>query len=202
MRDFSSELRKSIQKYHEEIESSYLAQRIIQTKISRDEYCWLLSQLYYLHCALESKWQNYPDLSLLYGTSIHSRIPALKTDLELLNQGNFYALDESTIRLLTKFEEWGATNHQSLIGALYVMEGSRLGGVLLNDMLYDALELTCENGAAYFLNTSEFWHKSWREFKQRINQASEMESHYESIERASIETFQGLTDLYQTKPFN
>lgn len=201
MRDFSSELRVSIQKYHDEIESSYLAKRIIRTEITRSEYCWLLSQLYYLHCALESSWQNNLGFSSLYDTSIHSRIPALKADLELLNEGNYYALHDSTVRLLAKFEEWNVTNHYSLIGALYVIEGSRLGGVLLKDLLYDALKLTNNEGAAYFLGTSEFWHKSWREFKRRISESPEMESHQELISNASIETFQGLTDLYNTRPF-
>jgi heme oxygenase (biliverdin-IX-beta and delta-forming) len=83
------------------------------------------------------------------------------------------------------------------IGALYVMEGSALGGQVLTPRLAQHLGLTPDHGARYFHGFGERTGAMWREFRQTAQQhvGTDPVAVAEAC-RGAQQTFQALIDLF------
>lgn len=200
MQDFATEIREAVQELHQQIESTYLAFRMMHGIISKPEYSWILAQLYYLHRFLEPTWQADSTLSGLFDLNKYSRLQIIQADLNLLVNGDMPPVDPTTQKLLQQTSAMYQENKFSLIGVLYVLEGSRLGSVYLTEPLMNALSLQDTTGAGFFLCTPEPWYKDWYRFKESINQIDHLPQQFEGIKYAAVKTFEGMIELYQTKP--
>ena len=197
---FASEIRNVVHELHQKIESTYLAFRMMHGIISKAEYAWILTQLHYIHQYLEQTWKSDTELSELYDLTKHSRLQNIKNDLNIIVNGEMPAVDFATQRLCEHVSKMYQENIFSLIGAMYVLEGSRLGSVYLSEPLSNSLKLEDTAGASYFLCTPELWYKDWYRFKENINLIDDLPRHIESINNAAVKTFEGLITIYQTKP--
>lgn len=89
------------------------------------------------------EWQNFPDLQP------ERKLPWLQTDLD------FFGLQGTELSHTLQFSDW-----QQVLGAVYVMEGSTLGGQLISRHL-KTLDITPERGGRFFngyqSRTGEMW---------------------------------------------
>ena len=64
-------------------------------------------------------------------------------------------------------------NEAEALGALYVSEGSTLGGMQIRAMISDALALDAETGCAFFAGYKDRTHEMWRETGAFIERRAE-----------------------------
>jgi len=83
------------------------------------------------------------------------------------------------------------------LGALYVIEGSALGGQVLTPRLAANLGLTPERGARYFHGFGNRTGAMWREFRELAQREVGTQAHDQSDAcRGAVQTFKALIDTF------
>jgi len=80
-------------------------------------------------------------------------------------------------------------SHLQAIGALYVIEGSTLGGIYISKMISKQLELNDANGLSFFNGYGDNTMNMWTDFKNYLNEQPKNEAEEEEIIAAANETF-------------
>ncbi len=117
---------------HEQTEALLFADKLLTGTLSRREYGQLLTIHYRFHQALETTIDGQTDFFADYDREARRKTPWLVADLEQAGLG----LPEPATHL---FENWTG---QQLLGALYVAEGSTLGGRVIANALRQTPDLT------------------------------------------------------------
>jgi heme oxygenase (biliverdin-IX-beta and delta-forming) len=76
----------------------------------------------------------------------------------------------------------------SVLGALYVTEGSTLGGQIITKMIAKQLNISCEKGFTFFNAYGDDTHVMWEKFKHVLNHPRPHNEQTE-MKNAAIETF-------------
>lgn len=80
-------------------------------------------------------------------------------------------------------------NHLQAIGALYVIEGSTLGGKYISQMISKQLEQADDAGLSFFNGYGENTMAMWSDFKTYMNKQAKNEAEEAEIIAAANETF-------------
>jgi len=151
-------LKEQTKQQHDDTEAKLQSQKIFDKSYTLDDYKKLLIHNYKLISRYEPQVQEqlkgYPELKL----DLRSKVDALKVDLNNLNI-------ETQSEALTQNLE----NEAEAFGALYVMEGSTLGGNVIAKQLkrnpeFENIEFNYFG--VYGENTGPFW----QEFKSIIDE--------------------------------
>lgn len=78
------------------------------------------------------------------------------------------------------------------IGALYVLEGSTLGGQFILKRLTAQLDVDAERGAAYYAGHGGDTGSLWKRFGERVNTLPLSETERTDAVQAAVGTFEGL----------
>lgn len=176
----SSILKEKTKKQHDETEAKLQSQKIFDKSYTLDDYKKLLLHNYHLisryEPQIQEKLKHYPELKL----ELRSKINAIKTDLSNLD-----------IVIKPEAETQNLENEAEAFGALYVMEGSTLGGNVIVKQLKKNPEF--ENVefnyfGIYGENTGSFW----QEFKTIIDKTIH-ESDYDHCVNGAKKAYQLLT---------
>lgn len=124
-------LRQETQLLHQQTEELFYAGSLREGTLSARAYGHLLCTHLVFHQALEEALSSFPDFFLTYAPQTRQKTPWLLADLMSLPE----ALPAP---LPVLFSDWSAVE---LLGALYVAEGSMLGGAVINRMLHQNKEL-------------------------------------------------------------
>jgi heme oxygenase len=92
-------------------------------------------------------------------------------------------------KLATKNDLPKIENHLQAIGALYVIEGSTLGGKYIGQMISKKLEQTDAAGLSFFNGYGENTMSMWSDFKDYMNNQAKNETEEAEIIAAANETF-------------
>lgn len=165
-------LKEQTKQQHDETEANLQSQKIFDKSYTLDDYKNLLIHNYKLISRYEpqihEKLKNYPELKL----DSRTKIDALKTDLNKLN-------------ILTESETpaHNLENEAEAFGALYVMEGSTLGGNVIAKQLKKNPEF--ENvDFNYFGVYGENTGSYWQEFKSIIDEKISEEQYQDCVKGA------------------
>ena len=82
-------------------------------------------------------------------------------------------------------------------GALYVLEGSTLGGTIIRKILQRNLQRTGQEGFLFFTGYGEHTHERWLTFKAALDGRYRQSSQLEQITSAATQTFQTLKNWAQ-----
>lgn len=85
-------------------------------------------------------------------------------------------------------------------GSLYVIEGSTLGGQVIARHLKEHLELTPENGGAFFRSYGAEVGPMWKQFGEAITNFAASDEHDEEIIQAAYETFESIRRSFTDEP--
>lgn len=158
--DFHTRVRELTRPHHDTIETSPLFSKIMSGHISLNEYHRLIQKfLGYIH-PCELKIQNSPWASLL---NDRCKSPQLVEDLGNLNLSH----DVSHCELLPEFNSYA-----SILGYLYVIEGSTLGGQIITKALGRLHGLMPEKGISFFSGYGKETKSKWIEFCSMLNQVT------------------------------
>jgi heme oxygenase (biliverdin-IX-beta and delta-forming) len=118
-------LKEQTRARHERTEALLFADKLLTATLSREEYGQLLTIHYRFHQALETALDGQADFFADYDREARRKTPWLVADLEQAG----LTLPETATQL---FENWTG---QQLLGAIYVAEGSTLGGRVIANAL-------------------------------------------------------------------
>jgi heme oxygenase (biliverdin-IX-beta and delta-forming) len=178
--DILERLRAGTQAAHEAIERDLAWETRVAT---RDGYRALLARFWGFHAALE------PALA----AALHDdafldprrRLPHLAADLR------FLGLDEATVAALPRPDLALPRDRDEAFGALYVLEGSTLGGQVIAKHIGRQLGLTAEGGCRYYAAHGRETGAMWKAFRLRLAEEA-ARGRPETIVAASIRTFDAM----------
>lgn len=150
------DIRKETAALHSRLDNLELTKRLMSKQVSKEDYSNYIQCFYALHALIEP---------LLYQEAVlhipdidkNQRILALQADLELLN------VPELVMEVPV---ETAFITSKAYLGALYVMEGSRLGGRFIARHLREWLP---ENEVPAFHFLEEAPEVGWKEILARVS---------------------------------
>jgi heme oxygenase len=162
---------------HDETEAIPFSKAIVSRTLPKDRYVAQLAAYAVLHEALERALSDsdHPTVRGVWRDDLR-KLPLLNRDLA------FFAAEqpsseqnESSRAAMQTAQEYAAAVHAlakhdpvALLGHLYVLEGSTLGGTILRSHIRDAYDLD-EDGLSYYSPYGNAVMPHWREFKDRMN---------------------------------
>jgi heme oxygenase len=190
-------LKEAIAVTHDAIEALPLSKAIIEGRVTRSAYRALLSQLWYIHAELERLLIATPELVGVIDHAMH-RTNAIVNDLAALEM-EIAPIQSATARALHAVRAATSTSPWTLLGCLYVLEGSRMGSMVLVKPLSSALkvELRPGQGLDYHLEGMENRPRDWGQFKACIAALElDAEQAQHTIQGAQL-MMQGLFSIYE-----
>lgn len=167
---------------HSQIESTPLLSKIINSNISLEEYQLLLRKFYGYIAPCENLIKKMPWQYLL---SQREKTQILITDLLTLG------IEKHSVEYCHYLPP--LKNYEQVLGYMYVMEGSTLGGQVISKILQDTLKLTPELGAGFFYGYGKNTRNRWIEFCQILDNKIDDEQQNEIVMSAS-QTYSTLQD--------
>lgn len=155
----SEELKLNTKQQHQILEKKMLSKMKLIS--NEQEYAALLSLFYSFFGGIELSADKYIDLTILPDYYHRRKSAALAFDLSELSK----PLPELALR--NDLPE--IRDHLQCIGALYVMEGSTLGGKVIAKMMLLQLEKTEMPGLSFFNGYGDQTMIMWQKFKQSID---------------------------------
>ncbi|WP_158531587.1 MULTISPECIES: biliverdin-producing heme oxygenase [unclassified Meiothermus] len=133
---------------------------VFDPAFDRGRYVILLSQIYQAVAPLESRLSTLP-LPPALCLSERLKSPALRADLLALG---------AELPPLPTALSWLPQEVPEALGAMYVLEGSSLGGQLISRHLQNSLGLSPERGLRYFVGYGPKTSAMWKSFGQILRQ--------------------------------
>ena len=158
--------------------------------IEPSDYRRLLVRLYGFHRPFEDVARSAVDIFRIdLDMSARARSPLLLADLRTIgfdpNAAATLPLWRPSIRLVSK---------GSLLGALYVLEGSTLGGVQIARALKDRVGNGLGKALLFFVGRGERQGAMWRELVQELESLREDDEEAMKAEDAAVATFKAFED--------
>ncbi len=173
---------------HRSVEASPLMQPIATRSLNLENYTRILRKFYGFFQPLESSIHQLPELEYyLPDLATRRKAGSILQDLRAINQENI-AL--ATIPLCPDIPR--ITDVSAGLGALYVLEGSTLGGKVISKIVYETLGYTPENGIAFFNGYGTQTGPKWKAFQEALVRFASTTAQEEAIVKAAIHTFQKL----------
>lgn len=183
-----AELRAATRTHHERIE--HLLALDAPMPLSR--YAAILHGFQSLLTGLEAELRESLPAGLHGWLAARSRLGFLAEDLAWLDRPAPPSLPGASLRCLPE------ASLPAAFGALYVIEGSALGGQVIGPRLQRDMGLQPGRGASYFHGFGDRTGSMWREFRQRASEAigTEATARQQAC-RAAGQTFDALTSTFE-----
>ena len=112
---------------------------------------------------------------------------------KLLNDLKYLGTSETEINNIETTEDLPALDSaEKVFGALYVIEGSTLGGQVISRHLRQKFNLDAGNGAAFFSGYGVETGKMWNVFREKITEFADGDVDHEEIIKSANETFKKI----------
>ncbi len=192
-------LRESTKDMHNDTEGQDFQKQLGSGTVRQDRYVAYLGQLYLMH-------KHLGDL-LTRAASADSRVAAVlapyHTDLSAVTGDLEYfsvAPDSvvplaSTAGLLSYMDELARRSPLSLLGFLYVLEGSTNGAKFMAKTLRAGMNLPEDRGASYFDRYGDKQRERWSNFKETMNAQGFNQSEVDAIVVEAKRLFQTFFDI-------
>jgi heme oxygenase len=173
----SEKLKEETKQNHQQLEKALIGQ--LKAIRKPEEYAALLKLFYGYFGGLEEKINEAIDEAQLPDKDGRRKTQSLANDLEYLKSNvPLKATDDDLPQI---------TDHLQALGALYVIEGSTLGGKIISKMMqqlgFDDTALSFFNG--YGDDTEQMWDT----FKQMLNNQAKTSADEQRVVNAANETF-------------
>ena len=164
---------------HQQTEQLFYAESLRNGTIALAQYVHLLRTHLAFHQALETAIGLHPDFFQEYDLQTRTKTPWLLADLAQLNEPFQPAIS-------TLFTNWSAID---LLGAVYVGEGSMLGGTVINRLLQQSssLQTILPIASRFYQGYGTDTGKQWRRCGEFITQRGAL--HADAVVAAAEQTF-------------
>jgi heme oxygenase len=169
-------LRAETRAAHADTESVPFNQRLIAGTLPLQFYIMQLNCLHEVHQALEQALASsmHPAVMRVWHDDM-AKVPLLRQDLAYFerSKGKVAVHPDAlaaAAECVRDIHHLARTSEVSLLGVLYVLEGSMLGGTILRKHLAAAFDLE-RDGLAYYTPYGNQVMPHWQQFKARMNDA-------------------------------
>ncbi len=159
-----SRLREATRPMHDRLEHNHRMAQLLSSELTLDQYGVVLQRFHaliqpfedHLYC-YESDWNRlgYPALN-------RTKTERLLRDLKWLGiqpLSNQEIPDDAVL---------ACNSFPDLVGSLYVIEGSSMGGMVITRTLQKHLNIHPDSGGAYFFGDGPQTHQHWRTFQNML----------------------------------
>ena len=170
---------------HRQVEERF---RILDPALTRQGYVLKLERLLGLHQPLEmliESWRDRLDIDWDARRKAH----LLRADLEYLGRTPAEIAQLPCCKALPELSDLGA-----VLGCVYVLEGSTLGGRMIARHLAQHLGVVPGQGASFFSAYGEALMPRWRSFQQRLAELATSETPEDRIIDGARATFISFGD--------
>lgn len=191
-------VRTAISESHQQIEMTPFSKGMLDGSISRSEYANGLVQLWYIHGELERLVEIDASVAT-YFTSEMIRTHAITRDLESFGfDMHSFKLMNETLVITNQFREWALQKPYALLGCIYILEGSRMGSLVIAKPLGKTLGLMPGDtaGIEYHTEGALQTPARVRAFKEKIDQSGLDSEKVESLTEGAVRFMELLNDLY------
>lgn len=198
----TSQLRQAIAAEHDAIERTAFSVDLMQGRLSRPRYGVNLAQMYHIHGTLEAIADANPSLQH-YFTSPMRRADVIERDLSALGSSvEQYPVMGETSELVHDLRNQAAADPLAMLGAIYVLEGSRMGSLVLFKPLAVSLHVRPEpnQGLDYHIDGARETPLRLKQWKALVDAAAFSESTVSAIEACAVGLMQGLLAMYAKIP--
>jgi heme oxygenase len=187
-------LKIQIDGHHQSIESVKRFGRMFAPDYTVAEYTELLQKFYGFFKPLEDTFQSHPDWVQCLGDSKFILAERLRTTLlekDLLALG-LSPEQVAQLPVCQKLPE--LSSKAQMMGCLYVLEGSTLGGQGIAKKLSGALQLAPDKGLAFYTGHGPETMPKWKAFKGVLDSSFSVEDDLPSIAQTAGATFEALAN--------
>lgn len=184
--DYLKEHTKNI---HQELEKDNLAKLIMDHSISKETYQKLLTQNYYFYQAIE---QSLIQKRQLINASLHPFLTNEKSQ-RLKKDLNYFGCEIE--RHLPQKKSFKIDSENTALGALYVSEGSALGGLMISKQLKNCPHLSFMKEHCFFGTDVSKILGRWKNFKETVTQNFQDESIKDEVLKSATKTFEFFGEI-------
>lgn len=192
-------IRQAIAPAHVAVEQTPFARGMVTGTIGRADYTAGLAQLHHLHRELEAA----AEFAALPAALVPPpRTPAIDRDLLALGGDADVEAHPAIADLTERMRHWASTTPTALLGAIYVMEGSRMGSMVLARSLTKALNVEPRPGQGldYHIDGIATRPTDWKAFREQLGAIPFTTGEQEAIVTAAVQVMDVLTTLYASVP--
>lgn len=185
-------LKKETAQLHQEVEQDNLAQYIMDGSISIEQYDTLLRQNFMIYKGVEdfinSRYEKLPEEFKIFAG--FDKTNRLAKDIMAI----------SRLPLPTALRVIGPRNLASIIGNLYVVEGSMVGGMMMAKKIEDCPHLAHIDIHHFYSKKTAGSISRWKGFKEAVSNLSFTELEAKTIVSSAKDTFKLFQKAYLTTP--
>ena len=161
---------------------------LLSDEFSLEDYKELLVKFYAFYQSFETKMMRaIADFKVNFDYAERLNAPKLLSDLKSLGMTN------AEISAIESFEDVPALDSpEKIFGALYVVEGSTLGGQVISRHLKEKFDLDETDGVAFFSGYGKETGKMWNAFREKITEFAEKSKEQEEIIKSANQTFEKI----------
>ncbi len=195
-----SRLRQETKSYHARLESLPYFIALTEHRLPLECYFSQLRALSVIHGVLENEIANTHDrqVTAVWGDDLR-KLPLLEADLNFFKPRFILDADvciQHALSMTEKIRIRQIENPVTLLGYLYVLEGSTLGNRMHRPDITATYHLDESIGCLYYSSYGADVSNHWQSFSQKMNHAFGDSALHDSIIQAAFEAFSGLEALY------
>jgi heme oxygenase len=176
---FTEKIKEATLANHQQTEKILVGK--MKSMRSVQDYVNILSSFYGYFGGLEQLIGRYINQSNLADYDDRRKTAAIAADIK--------ALGGALPATATADELPQIQNHLQAFGALYVIEGSTLGGQIISKMVQQHLPMPEGKGLSFFNGYGDNMHQMWGAFKGMLNKAANSPADEQLIIAAANDTF-------------
>lgn len=191
--DFLKRLRNHTQPVHTSLEQHPISTSLFHPKVNQKDYTRYLHIMYEVVSPFEK--HVFPWLeTLLPDIDQRRKTGWLEEDLRQLGAWPAHRVSAKPIETSPEPDNLGY-----LMGRMYVLEGSTLGGAVMYRQLQPMLNFTPENGGRYFYGYGPQTGARWKTFTDRLSTLAMAENESENILKGAAAQFVAMQAFFDTK---
>ncbi|MGL6076457.1 MAG: biliverdin-producing heme oxygenase [Fimbriiglobus sp.] len=201
----ADQIRQAIAPAHVAVEQTPFAQGMASGRITRTDYIAGLQQIAGLHEGMEAALiaaQASAAVAAFFAPETMCRGPVVRRDIAALGGIDDCETHPTISTLIEQFDAWTSAKPHALLGALYVMEGSRMGSMVLARSLSKGLQLEPRPGTGldYHIEGIATRPTDWKKFRESLANWPWTETETAEIVHAATLTMDALVELYAAVP--
>ncbi len=181
-----AKLKEATRTQHENLENTV---DVMNQMFSLEDYKTLLTKFYRFYAAIEPRVAANDLEKAGFDFAVRRKTPLLEKDLKALG-----IFEDAQNGLWTDLPALDST--AKAFGSLYVMEGATLGGQVIMRHLKQHLDITPENGGAFFNSYGAEVGPMWKSFCATATEFAEANQDDETIVNAARETFDSFARCF------
>ena len=193
-------LKKETKDYHTKLESLPYFTALIEHQLPLECYVNQLRALSVIHSVMENEISTSSDkrVSSVWDDELR-KLPRLEKDIAFFEPrviSDAKTSVEAAIAMTEKIRLRQIEKPHTLLGYLYVFEGSTLGNSMHRPDISETFHLDELNGCHYYFSYQDQVQTHWNHFSEKMNVTLDETSLHDSIIEAAHEAFNGLEVLY------